>query len=65
MRAYAKLSGLNVSIVSRQVRDGVIPTHGANKLIDSVEADEAPRRVNRCRHRVSYASPPRAVFGSL
>ena len=45
LQAYAKLSGLNVSTVSRQVRDGIIPTHqvGRRKLIDPVEAEEARR----------------------
>lgn len=41
MRAYAQRSGLTSSTVSRQVRDGIIPTHGPKKLIDPVEAHEA------------------------
>ena len=40
---YARRRGLNKSTVSRQVRDAIIPTHGARRLLDPAEADEARR----------------------
>lgn len=45
MSEYARYSGLTVSTISRQIRDGTIPTHqvGRQKLIDPAEADEARR----------------------
>ena len=43
MRAYARRIGVNVSTISRQVEDGVIPVHydQGRKDIDPDEADEA------------------------
>jgi DNA-binding transcriptional regulator YhcF (GntR family) len=43
MRSYARRIGVNVSTISRQVADGVIPVHceQGRKVIDPDEADEA------------------------
>lgn len=35
---FARISGVNRSTINRQVRDGIIPTHGPKKLIDVDEA---------------------------
>ena len=40
---YARRAGVNKSTINRQVRDGLIPTHGPRKLIRPAEADEARR----------------------
>lgn len=57
--AYARLRGLNKSTISRQIREGKIPTHDG--LVDPDEADEARRNnldMSRRRdHARSCATP--------
>lgn len=55
---YARRRGLNKSTVSRQVRDGIIPTHGSRRLIDPAEADDArATKTDPTRGRRKSAAP--------
>jgi hypothetical protein len=66
--AYARLRKLNRSTISRQIREGKIPTHDG--LIDPDEADQAREQNLNLRKRRQPAAdriplPPNFVYGMV